>query len=157
MLVSFSLPSLFSLVFAAFEISQYSTRHRCFENPCQVATGDRSYREHFSNHPCSYGGPSPWQKAPPDTHLPPGSARCSFFLVWIAPSAAGENPLVSPVFEELGLEPEEMPEEVVARSSTPRSWSAIGLKGIDRDDRVDVIHLGGGKLKIVHPDTGKQH
>jgi hypothetical protein len=75
-------------------------------------------------------------------------------LVWIAPASAGENPLVSPVFEELGLEPNEMPEEVVAKIVDPSKLERFGLKGIDRDDRVDVMHLGGGKLKIVHPDTG---
>jgi hypothetical protein len=78
----------------------------------------------------------------------------TLFLVWIAPAAAGENPLVSPVFEELGLEPDEMPEEVVAKIVDPSKLERFGLKGIDRDDRVDVMHLGGGKLKIVHPDTG---
>jgi hypothetical protein len=78
----------------------------------------------------------------------------ALFLVRIAPCAAGENPLVSPVFEELGLEPEEIPEEVAATIVDPSKLERFGLKGIDRDDRVDVIHLGGGKLKIVHPDTG---
>jgi len=61
---------------------------------------------------------------------------------------------VSPVFEELGLEPEEMPEEVAAKIVDPSKLEKYGLKGIDRDDAVDVINLGGGKLKIVHPDTG---
>ena len=75
-------------------------------------------------------------------------------LVWIAPASAGENPLVSTVFEELGLVPDEVPEEVVAKIVDPSKLERFGLKGIDRDDRVDVMHLGGGKLKIVHPDTG---
>jgi hypothetical protein len=77
-----------------------------------------------------------------------------FFLVRIAPCAAGENPLVSPVFEELGLVPEEMPQEVTATIVDPSKLEKYGLKGIDRDDSVDVLYLGGGKLKIVHPDTG---
>jgi hypothetical protein len=76
------------------------------------------------------------------------------FLGRIVPCAAGDNPLVSPVFEELGLAPEEMPEEVTATIVDPSKLERYGLKGIDRDDQVEVINLGGGKLKIVHPDTG---
>jgi hypothetical protein len=76
------------------------------------------------------------------------------FMGQIAPCVAGENPFVSPVFEELGLVPEEMPQEVTATIVDPSKLERYGLKGIDRDDQVDVINLGGGKLKIVHPDTG---
>jgi hypothetical protein len=76
------------------------------------------------------------------------------FLVRIGPCLAGENPLVSPVFGELGLEPEEVPQEVAAKIVDPSKLERYGLKGIDRDDSVDVIYLGDSKLKIVHPDTG---
>jgi hypothetical protein len=79
----------------------------------------------------------------------------SLFLVPIVPCVAGENPLVSPVFKELGLEPEEVPEQVSATVVDPSKLERFGLKGIDRDDSVDVIYQGGGKLKIVHPETGK--
>jgi hypothetical protein len=81
---------------------------------------------------------------------------CSLLLslIRIGPCLAGENPLVSSVFEELGLEPEDMPQEVAAKIVDPSKLERYGLKGIDRDDSVDVIYLGDSKLKIVHPDTG---
>lgn len=62
---------------------------------------------------------------------------------------------VGPLFKELGLLPDEMPDRVTATVEDPESLAKLGLEGVKAGDGVELIDTGGGKIKVRHIATDR--
>lgn len=66
--------------------------------------------------------------------------------------------ILARVLEELGIfrprRPSAAPHTAGLMVDDPRTLAAFGLRGVKRGDKVEVLHLGGGKWKVEHLLTG---
>ena len=73
----------------------------------------------------------------------------------ISPATAAEKGalFVSPLFKELGVKPDDMPESVMGTVEDPEKLIGLGLEGVVRGDGVELTDKGNGKINVRHVPT----